>query len=139
MKYLLDTNVLSEPVKPAADDSVLKRLALFEREIATAAPVFHELQYGVRRLAESAKRRMLEAYLEEVVMPNVPILPYDQRAALWHADQRARLAVDGRPPAFVDGQIAAIASVNGLVLVTRNVADFRCFQDLEVENWHDDF
>lgn len=59
MKYLLDTNVLSEPVKPAADDSVLKRLALFEREIATAAPVFHELQYGVRRLAESAKRRLL--------------------------------------------------------------------------------
>ena len=58
MKYLLDTNVLSEPVKPATDDSVLKRLALFEREIATAAPVFYELQYGVRRLAESAKRRL---------------------------------------------------------------------------------
>jgi tRNA(fMet)-specific endonuclease VapC len=117
---------------------VLKHLALFELEIATAAPVFHELQYGVRRLAESAKRRMLKAYLEEVILPNIPILPYDQRAAVWHAGQRARLAVNGRPPAFIDGQIAAIARVNGLVLVTRNVADFRDFQELEVENWHDD-
>ncbi|HDI58872.1 MAG TPA: type II toxin-antitoxin system VapC family toxin [Desulfobacteraceae bacterium] len=138
MKYLLDTNVLLEPVKPTADVNVLKHLVLFEHEIATAAPVLHELQYGVRRLAESAKRRTLEAYLKEVVLPNIPILPYDQRAAVWHADQRARLAINGRPLAFVDGQIAAIARVNGLVLVTRNVADFLGFQDLEVENWHDD-
>jgi tRNA(fMet)-specific endonuclease VapC len=39
-------------------------------------------------------------------------------------------------PAFVDGQIAAIAKVNGLVLVTRNTSDFEKFSGLKLENWH---
>ncbi|MBI9084711.1 MAG: hypothetical protein JEZ11_14035 [Desulfobacterales bacterium] len=41
-----------------------------------------------------------------------------------------------KTPSFVDGQIAAIAFVNGLVVVTRNVSDFECFEGLQVENWH---
>jgi tRNA(fMet)-specific endonuclease VapC len=41
----------------------------------------------------------------------------------------------GRVPPFVDGQIAAIAAVNGLTLVTRNVRDFRRFAGLPVVNW----
>ena len=56
-------------------------------------------------------------------------------AADWHAAERARLTGLGRTPPFVDGQIAAIAHVNGLVLVTANVADFRHFADLSVEDW----
>ncbi|MEA3360272.1 MAG: VapC toxin family PIN domain ribonuclease, partial [Thermodesulfobacteriota bacterium] len=64
------------------------------------------------------------------------ILPYDDRAAEWHAKERARLSAKGATPSFVDGQIAAIASVNGLVLVTRNVDDFKTFLDLKLENWH---
>jgi len=39
-------------------------------------------------------------------------------------------------PSFVDGQIAAIAKVNGLVLVTRNSSDFKKFSGLQLENWH---
>ena len=136
MKYLLDTNVLSEPVKAAADRTVLQRLAQYAHEITTAAPVFHELQYGTLRLGESAKRQMLLSYLSDVILPNIPILPYNQQAAAWHAEQRARLTRIGRPPAFVDGQIAAIAKVHGLILVTRNIDDFKDFEKLKLENWH---
>ena len=136
MKYLLDTNVLSEPLKPLADAGVLERLSLFEHEMATAAPVFHELRYGAMRLIESSKRRLIEMFIEEIILPNIPILAYDQRAAEWHASQRVRLAAVGKPPAFVDGQIAAIAKVNSLVLVTRNLADFENFENLKIENWH---
>ena len=64
------------------------------------------------------------------------ILPYDDRAAEWHAKERVRLALKGLTPTFVDGQIAAISAVNGLILVTRNVNDFKQFLRLKVQNWH---
>ena len=68
-------------------------------------------------------------------MASLPILDYDQRAAEWHARERARLALTGRTPAFANGRIAAIARVNDLTLVTRNQWDFRWFQGLRLEGW----
>jgi tRNA(fMet)-specific endonuclease VapC len=65
----------------------------------------------------------------------MPILAYDAAAAEWHARERARLAAMGNPRPFVDGQIAAIARVGELVLVTANVADFALFTELTVEDW----
>jgi tRNA(fMet)-specific endonuclease VapC len=69
------------------------------------------------------------------VRRSLPILPYDEEAAAWHARERARLAKRGLPPSATDGQIAAIARVNDLVLVTANPKDFRRFQGLKVEDW----
>ncbi len=48
---------------------------------------------------------------------------------------RARLCRIGKTPAFIDGQIAAVVRVNGLVLVTHNLSDFSSFDGLEVEDW----
>ena len=64
------------------------------------------------------------------------ILSYDDGAAEWHAKERVRLTLKGLTPTFVDGQIAAISAVNGLILVTRNVNDFKQFLRLKVQNWH---
>ena len=61
---------------------------------------------------------------------------YDERAAIWHAEERVRLAAQGQVPPYADSQIAAIAKVNDLVLVTRNTADFEMFVNLKVQNWH---
>lgn len=63
------------------------------------------------------------------------VLAYDERAAQWHARERARLTAIGKPPPFADGQIAAIATTNGLTLVTLNKSDFSLFADLAVEDW----
>jgi tRNA(fMet)-specific endonuclease VapC len=63
------------------------------------------------------------------------VLPYDQRAADWHAEERARLERAGKTPSFVDGMIAAIAVSNGLVLVTRNIKHFRGIRGLDLERW----
>jgi tRNA(fMet)-specific endonuclease VapC len=136
MKYLLDTNILSEPVKTAPQKTVLKSIERHQHEIVTAAPVWHELVFGCRRLPVSRKREILENYLNDVIKPNMIILPYDERAAEWHAKERARLFSMGETPAFVDGQIASIAQVNGLILVTRNSADFKKFSKIRLENWH---
>ena len=136
MKYILDTNVLSEAVKTEPNRHVMAMLEKHQAEIATASPVWHELQYGCRRLPVSRKREIIESFLEDVIRQNIIIFPYDERAAKWHAQERVRLAAKGQMPPYVDGQIAAIAKVNGLVLVTRNTADFKIFTDLEVQNWH---
>lgn len=100
----------------------------------TASVVVHELWHRVLRLPLSRRRRELEAFLLETVAA-IPVLAYDDRAARWHAAERARLAREGRTPAFVDGQIAAVAAVNGATVVTANVGDFDVFGGLTVETW----
>jgi tRNA(fMet)-specific endonuclease VapC len=136
VNYLLDTNVLSEAVKTDPNRNVMAMLEKHQDEIATAAPVWHELIFGYLRLSVSRKREMIKAYLEDVVLRSMDILPYDEHAAEWHAEQRAKLSRQGKIPSFVDGQIAAIAWVNGMTLVTRNTDDFKSFENLEILNWH---
>lgn len=136
MKYLVDANVLSEALKTAPDKSVMKMFEKWENEIVTAAPVWHELQFGCRRLPRSRKREVIASFLNDIVKRTMLILPYDDRAAEWHARERARLSSKGSTPSFVDGQIAAISVVNGLILITRNVNDFKEFIRLKVQNWH---
>jgi len=135
-RYLLDTNVLSEPLRPHPHKRVVEHLRRSEGLLATASIVWHELLYGAARLPDSPKRRAIQQYLSEVVAPTIPILAYDERAAEWHAAERSRLERAGRAPAFADGQIAAVARVHGLVVVTRNTADYAGFEGVAVENWH---
>ena len=135
MKYLLDTNVVSEPLRPKPDARTLDRLRDHQGEIALPSLVWHELHYGCARLPRSRRRRAIERYLSEVVSMSFPILDYDRAAAEWHAAERARLAARGRLPSFVDGQIAGIAATNDLVLVTFNTKDFDAFEDLKLEDW----
>jgi len=134
-KYLLDTNVLSEPLRPAPDPKILERLHTHQDQLATASIVWHELLFGCYRLPVSAKRAAIENYLLQVVAPSVEILPYDESAAEWHAVERARLTHTGKTPSFADSQIAAIAKTNDLILVTLNTPDYSDFQSLDIEDW----
>lgn len=133
--YLLDTNAISEPLRPEPNPNLLRRIHEYEGQVAIAAIVWHELLYGCWQLPDSRRREVIEQYLFDVVLPSIPILPYDARAAQWHASERARLTRLGQPPSFADGQIAAIAAVHDLTLVTANTADFTHFDGLAVENW----
>jgi len=117
------------------DPSILKRLDKQGLECTIAAPVWHELTDGCHRLPKGKRRTALEAYFREVVRPSFPNPPYDEAAATWHGEERARLEALGKPAPFVDGQIAAVAHVHGLVLVTANETRFRGFKGLQVENW----
>ena len=64
MKYLLDTNVFSEGVKSVLDNSVLKKFEKHQHEVVTAAPVWHELQFGCYRLPRSKKREIIASFLK---------------------------------------------------------------------------
>lgn len=135
MKYLLDTNILSEPLRPEPDDGVLRRLRDHRGEVATASVVWHEMLFACYRLPPSARRSAIQEYLDEVLRPSLSILHYDARAAEWHAAERARSAGEGRTPPSADGQIAAVARTNGLIVVTLNVAGYSGFRDVGVEDW----
>lgn len=134
LKYLLDTNVISEPLRPKPAHGVIRRLRRHTAEVAISSVVWHELRFGAERLPNSRRREAIEKYLEHVVS-TMPILDYDRAAAEWHAQERARLATRGETPPFADGQIAAITRVNNLILVTFNEVDFRSFQGLRVLSW----
>jgi len=62
-------------------------------------------------------------------------LPYDTATVEWFARERARLVAIGKTPAYADGQIAAVAQVNNLIVVTNNVKDYTDFQHLQLKNW----
>jgi tRNA(fMet)-specific endonuclease VapC len=135
MRYLLDTNIIAEPTKPQPEQKVLDLLTQYEGDIAISAVTWHELWFGVERLVPSRRRQNLADYLQNLVTANVPILDYTPEAARWFGAERARLLRVGLPPSYPDGQIAAIAHVNNLILVTRNVSDFIHFDGLNLENW----
>ena len=134
-RYLLDTNILSEPVKPTPSATVVERLRRHHHESVTAAPVWFELVHGVEQMPASRRRDRLAQYIQELNDSDLQVLGYDKIAADWHAREHTRLQAVGQIRPFVDGQIAAIAAVHGLVLVSRNLSDFKLFAGLTVENW----
>lgn len=135
LRFLLDTSIVSAPVAPEPDRKVIRRLDQYGLYCAIAAPVWHELVYGCRRLPAGRRRRALEDYLQTVVRPSFPILPYEEEAAAWHGRERARLEAAGKVPPFVDGQMAAIAHHHELTLVTSNPRHFGGFRDLALADW----
>ncbi|MGA1603765.1 MAG: type II toxin-antitoxin system VapC family toxin, partial [Prochlorothrix sp.] len=135
LRFLLDTNIISEPFKLQPSPTVVDKLQQHSDNSAISAVTWHELLYGFHRLPESRRKKQLEIYLFEIIEPNLPIIPYDNKAAEWFAIERARLIALGHPPAYADGQIAAIAQVNNLILVTRNLSDYCNFLGLTLTNW----
>jgi tRNA(fMet)-specific endonuclease VapC len=135
IRYLLDTSIVSEPFAAKPNRKVIRRLNQDGIHCALAAPVWHELVYGLNRLPDGKRRAALDEYLGTVVRANFPILPYDEAAAAWHGKERARLEDRGRVAPYVDGQIAAVARTQNLVLVTANVKHFAHFEGLSVLNW----
>jgi len=134
VKFLLDTNALAEAVRPAPNTGFLKRLRASDAKLAIASVTLHEALYGVERLPDGKRKEGLREYMREVVT-KMSAFSYDAKAAEWLARERARLDAAGRTMQYADGQIAAVAVVNGLTLVTANVRDFRHVEGLRVENW----
>ena len=72
-KYLLDTNILSEAIRQKPNPNVLQKLQLRQQELSTATLVIHELLFGCYRLPLSKKRETLQSYIENVILPNIPL------------------------------------------------------------------
>jgi tRNA(fMet)-specific endonuclease VapC len=126
VKYLLDTNVISLVAR--RNKAVTKRYERHIDECAIPSIVWHELQFGVKRMRAGSVKAQFLAFYETLVQP---VLAYDKRAAAYHAAERVRL----RSCRSADAQIAAIAVTQNLLLVTANVRDFKGFRGLRLEDW----
>jgi tRNA(fMet)-specific endonuclease VapC len=135
LKFLLDTNIISEPTKNHPNENVMQHLAKHNGEYCTSSIVWHEMVYGCELLVESKRKIALQSYLTMLIRNGLIILPYDQMAADFYAKERARLQSIGKTCAYADGEIASIAVSQNLILVTRNTDDFINFQDLSLQNW----
>ena len=136
--YLADTNIVSEMMRPLPNATVKTAWQAHQHQVAISSITWHELLIGVYRLPRSKRRTAFENFLFEYLEKRLMVLPYTQASANWHALERARLLQVGKTPSFPDGQIAAVAATNDLILVTRNVDDFANFDSLRIENWFDE-
>ncbi|MBP2310749.1 type II toxin-antitoxin system VapC family toxin [Azospirillum soli] len=124
---ILDTNVLSELMRPAPSAEVLRWVAgrpatgLFTTTITQA-----EILFGLALLPEGRRRGDLLAVAGQMFAEDFAgrILPFDGAAAEAFAPIAAGRRRAGRPTGTFDAQIAAIARVHGATLATRNVVDF---------------
>ena len=139
--YLLDSNIISEIIKPNPSFAVIKHLTEHVTDWAICAPTWHELLFGVLRLPDGLRKQELEKFVRDDVHDTYPIVNYTEAAATIHAELRARLEKAGKVAPYSDSQIAAIALAENMVLVTRNTKHFAAIAEislLRVENWFDD-
>ncbi len=124
---LLDTNILSELMRPTPEAAVEQWLAS-----QPAASVFisaiteAELRYGLALMPSGKRRSALAVEIENMLGEDFSgrILPFDSPAAVAFAEIAAERRQAGRPISQADAQIAAIARSRGAALATRNVPDF---------------
>lgn len=138
MSFLLDTNLLSEIVKPVPNHGVAAWLAdADEADLYLSVVTMAELRYGAERLPLSRRRHQLESWLTQEVQPRFygrTFVVDESIAGAWGKIMAGRDAA-GRPLAPLDGFLAATCAVHDLALVTRNVADFEGSVERIVNPW----
>jgi len=131
--YLLDTDILSNLMKRAPASSLVMRLARVPPEDQfTSSVTLGELLYGAHRSTRTAA--LLER-IEETLLPELPILPFDSGAARRYGELRAELERRGTPIGDADTRVASIALSRGLTVVTGNERHFQQVPGLQIENW----
>jgi predicted nucleic acid-binding protein len=124
---ILDTNVVSEVLKPAPQPRVLEWLAGQPRASLFITTVTRgEILYGVRLLPDGRRRRQLWEAAQAIFNEDFAgqALSFDNEAADEFADIAARRREAGRPISQLDAMIAAMSRSRGASLATRNAKDF---------------
>lgn len=135
---LLDTNVVSELMKPQPDAGVA---AFVDRqrlgELFVPSLVVAEIRYGLRRLPEGQRRKALDAAFEAFLQAGFAgrVLAFDEACAAGYAAARATREVAGRPVPVQDALIGGMALAHGAAVVTRNTADFDGYGLVLVDPW----
>ena len=127
MNFLLDTNAVSEWVKPRPNRGLIRWMeSADEDRIFLSVISLAELRYGIERMLAGSRRSRLEEWLREQLPLRFEgrILSVDQDIADAWGRVVARSEELGRPTGIMDAFLSATAQVHRLTLVTRNVSDF---------------
>jgi toxin FitB len=138
IKYLLNTNTISELQKKVPDANVASWF-LSEPISQLYLPSFTiaEIEMGIHQQRDLEKAEKFQTWLEAVVLVKFTnrILPFDTVAARVYGRWAGENRKNGTPLTVTDTQIAAIAYIHGLVVATRNTADFASLPIRLVNPW----
>lgn len=125
MSLLVDTNVLSEPVKPRPDAQVVAWLRKNEAELYVSTITIGEIRRGIERLPSGKRRTQLRAWLQDLCdCMKGRVLSFNTSTAHVWGQLKAKWDQAGIKVSSLDSQIAATAHRHNLTVVTRNMADF---------------
>ena len=131
--YLIDTNVLSEVIRPRPNLAVVRTLLTTDPALRFASEITrYELRFGAKLRDDGGA---LWARIEQRILPLVRWLPLDAATVTASADLGALLRRAGRTIEWADLVLAATAAVHDLTVVTRNTRHFDRVPDSRVENW----
>jgi toxin FitB len=121
LNYLLDTNVVSEWIKPRPDPGVIKWLAEADEDrVFLSVITLAEVRYGIERMTMGAQRNRLGVWLRDELTGRV-----DPAVAEAWGQLMAHAQAIGRTIGIMDGFVSAIAALHQMTVVTRNVTHFR--------------
>lgn len=124
---ILDTNVVSETLRPQPNQRVLTWLEQLTDDVAITTITVAELLAGLQRLPPGRRRTSLTEQVENALEPYLgtrAILPFDTESARSYARIVAARERAGRPISMADAEIAAICRSNGAACATRSTGDF---------------
>ena len=126
MKYLLDTNVISELTHPKPDEKVVEWLSSkANSELYIPSPVFGELEKGCSKMEEGRRKIALAGFIEKLYISyRANIVDFDCRVSRFWGRMVGTLSSVGKTLPVIDSMIAAMALVHGMTVVTRNTRDF---------------
>ena len=135
---LLDTNVISEPLKLSADAGVLSWIdAQSIDTLYLSAISLAELRFGIAALPTGKRKETLHLGLEQRILPLFAdrILPFDASASQAYADILSTARAEGRAISTADGYIAATAKRHGLMVATRDASPFEAAGVTVINPW----
>jgi toxin FitB len=135
---LLDTNVVSEPLRLSGDPAVVAWIDAQNVEtLYLAAISLAELRFGVAALPSGKRKDTLQRSLERRVVPLFTgrILPFDAAASEAYAEIMALARAEGKAIGKADGYIAATAAINGLIVATRDTSPFEAAGLTVINPW----
>ena len=130
MRYLLDTNIVSDLVRRPQGRVAERIRTIGEAQVCTSIIVAAELRYGAAKRAAPQLSAQLQA-----VLGALDVLPFEAPADAAYGRLRARLEQTGRTIGGNDLLIAAQALALGYAIVTNNEREFARIDDLHCENW----
>jgi tRNA(fMet)-specific endonuclease VapC len=130
MRYLLDTNIVSELIRNPQGSVTERVREAGESQVATSIIVAAELRYGAAKKGSARLTAQIEA-----VLGSLEVLPFEEPADRVYGVLRAGLEQKGQPIGGNDLLIAAQALSLGFTLVTANEREFAKIEDLPCENW----
>ncbi len=139
MSYLLDTNVISEPKRPRPNERVLRWLTTVDDgETFLSALTIGEMKKGVEKLPSSQSRARVQKYLEKTRRRfSGRILPISEQTFLVWGKMIAELEKQGIARPVLDSFLEATALEHDLILVTRNVRNFKHSSVTILNPWDD--